>query len=52
MEIYSLENKIFFTKFALYYKTNLMKRDKIIYYLATGLLTVLLLFSVSKYVFL
>ena len=28
-----------------------MKRDKIIYYLATGLLTVLMLFSVSMYFF-
>lgn len=28
-----------------------MKRDKIIYYIATGLLTVLMLFSVSMYFF-
>ncbi|NNC70544.1 MAG: DoxX family protein [Flavobacteriaceae bacterium] len=28
-----------------------MKRDKIIYYIATGLLTVLLIFSVSMYFF-
>jgi hypothetical protein len=28
-----------------------MKRDKIIYYLATGLLTLLMLFSVSMYLF-
>ena len=28
-----------------------MKRDKIIYYVATGLLTLLMLFSVSMYLF-
>ena len=28
-----------------------MKRDKIIYYIATGLLTLLILFSVSMYIF-
>ena len=42
--------KLFFV-YLLKIKNNIMKRDKIIYYIATGLLTLLMLFSVSMYFF-
>jgi len=51
MEIVSLENKFIFDKFTLTLKQYKMKRDKIIFYIATGLLTLLMLFSVSMYFF-
>lgn len=50
MEIYSLEYIIFIRTFELSNK-NIMKRDKIIFYVATSLLTLMMLFSVSMYFF-
>ncbi len=50
MEIYSLENKFICYIFVLS-KCKKMKRDKIIFYVATGLLSLLMLFSVSMYFF-
>ena len=51
MEIYSLENIIICYTFVFKLKTIKMKRDKIIYYVTTGLLTILMLYSVSMYFF-
>ena len=51
MEIYSLENKIIFPNFVQNLKLYIMKRDKIIYYITTGLLSLLMLYSVSMYFF-
>jgi len=51
MEIYSLENKFIFLKFVQNLKTSKMKTKKIIYYIATGLLSLLMLFSASMYFF-
>jgi hypothetical protein len=51
MEIYSLEYKINIRNFVKNLKTNKMKTNKIIYYVSTGLLTVLLLFSAGMYFF-
>lgn len=51
MKIVSLENKIIYYIFAPNLKLIMMKRDKIIYYVATGLLTALLLMSVGMYLF-
>jgi hypothetical protein len=50
MEIYSLEYKNIIRSFV---STNInnMKRDKIIYYVSTVLLTAFMLFSVSMYFF-
>lgn len=44
-------NKYILTTFVLHLKSNIMKRDKIIYYIATGLLTLLMLFSAGMYFF-
>lgn len=46
-----MENKNICYTFALNLKRIKMKRNKIIYYVATGLLTVLLLFSAGMYFF-
>lgn len=46
-----MENKNISYTFALNLKRIKMKRNKIIYYVATGLLTVLLLFSAGMYFF-
>ncbi|SFN64183.1 DoxX-like family protein [Bizionia echini] len=51
MEIFSLENIIISYTFVFKLKTIKMKRDKIIYYVTTGLLTILMLYSVSMYFF-
>tara|TARA_R100001460_G_scaffold13965_1_gene31390 strand:- start:70 stop:495 length:426 start_codon:yes stop_codon:yes gene_type:complete len=51
MEIFSLENIIICYTFVFKLKTIKMKRDKIIYYVTTGLLTILMLYSVSMYFF-
>ncbi len=51
MEIVSLETKKIFYTFVLNLKFSKMKRDKIIYYVATGLLTLLMFYSVSMYFF-
>jgi len=50
MVLYSLEYKIFFITFVPS-KYKYMKTDKIIFYVSTGLLTALMLFSVSMYFF-
>ena len=49
--VFSMGNKNNFYTFALNLKRTKMKRNKIIYYVATGLLTVLLLFSAGMYFF-
>ncbi len=49
MELVSLEIKYIFHIFVKNLKNYKMKRNKIIYYIATGLLTLLMLFSVSMY---
>tara|TARA_R110000850_G_scaffold185035_1_gene310752 strand:- start:222 stop:647 length:426 start_codon:yes stop_codon:yes gene_type:complete len=51
MEIFSKENIIICYTFVFKLKTIKMKRDKIIYYVTTGLLTILMLYSVSMYFF-
>ena len=52
MKIVSLETKFIYCTFVKQLKSiKIMKRNKIIFYIATGLLTVLILFSVSMYVF-
>ncbi len=51
MEIFSLENIIIYYTFVFKLKMIKMKRDKIIYYVTTGLLTILMLYSVSMYFF-
>ena len=51
MIIVSLETKYIFCTFVKNLKTNKMNRNKIIYYIATGLLTLLMLFSASMYFF-
>ena len=51
MIIVSLENKNIYHTFVPNLKQTKMKRDKIIYYVATGLLTVMMLMSAGMYVF-
>lgn len=51
MEIYSLENKFIFLSFVQNLKPKKMKTKKVIYYIATGLLSLLMLFSASMYFF-
>lgn len=51
MYLFPLVIKINCSIFVLNLKTNKMKRDKIIYLIATGLLSVLLLMSAGMYIF-
>jgi hypothetical protein len=46
-----LEYKYILTTFVPYLKPNIMKINKIIYYVSTGLLTLLMLFSAGMYFF-
>ena len=51
MFLYTVVIKKYFTKFATHINLYKMKRDKLIYYISTALLTVIVLFSVGMYFF-